>query len=319
MKLLTRFYHHLKVRSATFEVRFPRFGMVRRKGNPIQSVHDSPVSRVSRNLYVMKQAMDKSSGFANPRVFYTCKAGESEKDYQDACAYNLDLRRFAIADGATGAFMSAIWSKLLVKRFCEDEDSTNLNLFLTQEWTEWLRPAQQEWQKSVRDVVEQVDPQKQWFVVNRYIQREPAIATFVGMEFSEPTGNSIEWKAFLIGDSCLFHIRGDKADVFPELSPKDFGYHPDAFASIELHKVQYTPIYATGTYLPSDIILLATDAIAKWILMQVQASSWPDIVEILRMIHTPTDFQALANNLRMDKELPLENDDVTLMIFDRPE
>ena len=127
--------------------------------------------------------------------FITHKKAESLDDCQDAIRVNEADSRYAVADGATRSFLPKQWAELLVERFCEMP-----NLSLSEEnWKEWLIPIQEAWYKQVE---ERVKVGGQFYLTNPFNAREPAVSTFVGLEVEK---TKREWRAVVVGDSCLFH------------------------------------------------------------------------------------------------------------------
>src|SRR5207248_4465942 len=89
----------------------------------------------------------------------------------------------------------------------------------------------------------------------------------LGLEFrlgSDPP--ALVWKAVAVGDSCLFVLRRDKFDVvFPLSSAVEFGNHPPLVPSSPDRDCP-EPEWLAGWAEPGDLFLLATDAVARFLL-----------------------------------------------------
>lgn len=248
-----------------------------------------------------------------PISFHTHKQAESPKDYQDAYAVNAEKGRYAIADGATKSFFPAQWARLLADYFCDDNDSLNIELFQQQEWQAWLRPIQKEWNDQIKTIVQNT-PANKYYVRNRYARKEPGVSTFVGVQIDMTGGQQINWQAMIIGDSCLFHVHGNEMRGYLINESQGFDYHPESFASIKSYNNKSQPTFIGGTVQEGDFLLLATDALAKWILTHYENGSWRQVWHTLRRM-SQENFEQIIDQARQDGQTPLENDDVTLMII----
>ena len=168
--------------------------------------------------------------------FVTHKKGETSADCQDAAEFNEDRARYAIADGATRSFFPKIWAELLVKSFCEE---TTLSLEM-ENWEEWIEPLRQKWLKQVISIVQET---KRFISVDRLSRSESAAATFVGLEIDT---TKAAWKAMIIGDSCLFHIKASKLkESYLIRKSEDFTNRPEVFASFGKDSL-CEPTFLTG-------------------------------------------------------------------------
>jgi hypothetical protein len=175
---------------------------------------------------------------------------------RDCCGDALSIRassgRFALADGATEAFDSGRWAKLLARAWTTTpvvtggEDVADalgrLGRALHRSWTR--RPLA-------------------WFAEEK--ARQGSFATLLGFQLCGTTG----WYAVAIGDSCLFQERaGELRVAFPLADPAEFGQRPALVPSLpQRHRSWARAVrVATGSVTPGDVFWLMSDAIACWYL-----------------------------------------------------
>jgi hypothetical protein len=60
--------------------------------------------------------------------------------------------------------------------------------------------------------------------------------------------------------------------------------------------------------------MLATDALSQWILENMEAHK--DVLSVLRKIKTQTDFEKFVSDALNSKEIPLKDDDITLVVLE---
>ncbi len=236
--------------------------------------------------------------------FITHKILEDCEDCQDAIRVNEERSRYAVADGATRAFFSKQWAELLVEHFCE---MPNLPLN-AENWKEWLAPIQKEWYKRVE---ERVIAKNQFYLTNSLKTREPAASTFVGLEFNKTID---KWQAVIIGDSCLFHRSETEFRSYLIEKSEDFTDRPEAFASYA-EANRYNPAFIHGKSKSGDLFILATDALAKWILKHKESKNLEAILNRLGQIEDHEQFNQLVNQARDAEKIRLVNDDVALMLI----
>lgn len=249
------------------------------------------------------------------------KADEAPGDCQDAYDYNAELNRYAVADGVSQSFFPAEWARLLVNHFCNDPSPLNTDLFLTRKWREWLAPVQQKWFEEIKGRVEQKRGHSGTHLRNSLAKREPAAATFVGVQVdAAQDGEGTRWHSMIIGDSCLFHITGDQLSSYTITKPSEFDYHPEHFASNgDLNR--FEPRFVSGTLKNGDVLILTTDALAKWILTRHIAGEEErrDTLTRLLELRRWSDLYRFVEEARLRGETPLDDDDVALVIISAAE
>ncbi|HEV2962245.1 MAG TPA: SH3 domain-containing protein [Candidatus Angelobacter sp.] len=248
------------------------------------------------------------------RSFQTHKQDEDMQSCQDAADGNAQAGRYAIADGATQSFFPREWAKLLVHHFCHNGADGKPFSFLNKNWKDWLDPIQREWYKTIE---REVKEQPKYYNTNRFTLREPAISTFIGLELSGGEQEETRWQAMIIGDSCLFHLSDSKLTSYPLNHPNQFTARTPYFASYASRNKDFEPKFVDGNAGKSDTIFMATDALAKWILLQYQAgcTSWQACWQRLSQITSDKEFQDFVQEKRQSGSNRLENDDTTLLLI----
>lgn len=236
--------------------------------------------------------------------FITHKKAESLDDCQDAIKVNEACSRYAVADGATRSFFPKQWAELLVERFCE-MPTLSLN---AENWKQWLAPIQEEWYRQVEERVQEVN---QFYLTNSFSAREPAVSTFIGLEVEK---TKREWRAVVIGDSCLFHKNSSGFRSYLIEQSEDFTSRPEAFASFP-EANHYNPAFIRGELESGDLFILATDALAKWILEHKESENLAEMLHQLRQIENREEFNQFVDQARDDEKIRLVNDDVALLLI----
>jgi hypothetical protein len=226
-------------------------------------------------------------------AFSLPKRGNRAEEYEDACAADAGVGRFAIADGAAESSFAALWARLLVTEFVKPETPAD--------WAGWLPRLQERW-------AAQVDTQPlAWYAETK--AQQGAFATFLGVVV-EPD----YWRAVAVGDSCLFHLRGDTVRwSFPMQSSIDFGTTPwligsRGFSSENMIKKE---LRMEDDWRPGDRLWLMTDALAQWFLQKLETDrgSWREMAAMLEDADPTAEFTTLVTWLRDCHAL--RNDDVT--------
>jgi hypothetical protein len=157
--------------------------------------------------------------------------------------------RFALADGATEAYDSGRWARLLARAWTatpvtSGEDVGDALYRLGQALhRSWLR----------RPLA--------WYAEEK--AQQGSFATLLGFQLCGSSG----WYAVAVGDSCLFQERaGELCTAFPIDDPDDFGHRPALVPSLPRRHRGWTRgiKVVTGTAAPGDVFWLMSDAIARW-------------------------------------------------------
>ena len=229
------------------------------------------------------------------RVFHVPKRGNAEAEYEDAffpegaveCKHS--AFRCAVADGASESAFSGLWAQLLVRSFGRRRMR--------------LGRLRELWQRAVGT---QPLP---WYLEKKV--KNGAHAAFMGLRLREG-----RWRALAVGDSCIFHVRVDELlTVGPIDRAEHFNNSPVLISSksrepFRRHAGHVAMMH--GDWEPGDVFYLATDAMAQWLLSEMEAGRPPwGPLRDLCADEDETLYSRLVGELRANQGL--HNDDTTLL------
>jgi len=175
------------------------------------------------------------------RSFLVPKDGHALAECEDAVGGDRKAGRFAIADGAAESYASGDWARRLVEAFTEIGPADN-----------WLSGPRKNWRR------EAAGSASSWYAEEKFVGG--AHATFLGVTIELADGDPT-WSAIAAGDACLFLMsRGVFLSSFPMQHSSEFSGSPSFVMSNQTDpawKEQH------GLLCPGDVLLLATDALAK--------------------------------------------------------
>lgn len=176
------------------------------------------------------------------------KRGRDAAENEDSCGFDNVTGRYAVADGASTSARAEVWSSLLVRSFVADQMDP-------------LKPAvlaalRKEWYAQVA-----IGRQLPWYAMAKL--QHGADATFLGLRLDRA---ELAYDAMMVGDSCLFHLRRHQVLFAGPLGhPDDFSRFPQLISSRPDAEVP-NPVMYSGDYELGDLFVLATDAVARFLL-----------------------------------------------------
>ena len=204
------------------------------------------------------------------RIFTLAKDAESPHENQDACRVDADGLAAAIADGVSSAIFSRAWAHILTEAVLADP----LNPEEPEPLARWLAARRQTWSSRIDA------SQLSWFQKPKL--RDGAFTTLlwvrpVDKAHGSPHVSTCLLRAFAIGDSCLFHVRGGALLAkFPIGLAAEFEAHPTVIGSIDLKHDDRLAFHRLDlSCLPGDLIVLSTDAIGEWALRKEEEGHAP--------------------------------------------
>jgi hypothetical protein len=260
------------------------------------------------------------------QCFRLAKGNELVARSQDAFDLDNDLRRYAVTDGVSRSFLPSSWASILSMHFVHQgqdfEDEAHL--------AEWLRVCKNEWEQHAQQWIAQAEKRRQeQGLINatdwQQYMTQGAQATLIGCALSPaPTqkNGTIHIQVTAIGDANFFLVRPTRNGTWdylahPYTDPTAFGTTPDALATAAVASSK--GMQRTWNWINhyscdgqrGDYMLLATDAIAKWLLQQLQSrqEDW------LCLLNPNTSSSAFAHLVSMERAIGhLEDDDVTILV-----
>ena len=225
-------------------------------------------------------------------AWWAPKSGNTASEYEDAYAVKPEALRFAVADGASETSFARQWAELLVEGFVQVAPSAaELHAFVA--------PLQATWAEG------QQGKATSWYAERK--AKEGAFSSLLGL-----TIEGERWRALAIGDSCLFVVRSGKMlRAFPLDKAEQFSNRPSLLSSVARANAGVWGEIAVveGELQGKDRLLLMTDALAQWFLVEAEMGRRPWAA--LAKITTPEQFTAFIDCLRAGGAL--RNDDVTLV------
>jgi Protein phosphatase 2C len=283
-----------------------------------QLIENSPTQQLHIPDIPTLLPISQSIPTLNVHEFIYPKEGKKPENSQDKFAYSYQGNRcrFAVADGVGSSFLPNEWAQILTNNFVtRDEDFKD-----SEDFVPWLIACSRQWYKWVDE---------QWIPLvqqrlGRYVdwsrdRARGAQATFIGCSFDATPLTQhypMQVNVMTIGDSVLFHLQPPRPSQeqwrytsYPSIKPEEFGPIPFTLATRSdlIEQAWQTAQIKNFTVEWGDIVLLTTDALAKWILTYPQR-----IPTLLAM----SDIEAFGDFVLHERnEGTLELDDVTLLII----
>ncbi|MBE9168623.1 protein phosphatase 2C domain-containing protein [Pleurocapsales cyanobacterium LEGE 06147] len=244
-------------------------------------------------------------------AFSVPKIGEEQKNNQDRFESSSDGSLTALADGAGSSLYPSKWAEILVQSFCQDLGNPIARIQRSHQ--EWLKPAQEQWRQYY--LAKLTNPNRKWWEVGSQI-KDRGSATFIGLSLpTHPDSEAQKWQAVAIGDSCLFKLERNSENLFafPLNNSGDFKTTTQCFESLPEYS-SFSPQFIEGYCNWGDTFLLASDALAHWLLTDYenQSQEWQKIFELKKI----EDFRQAIDRLRQNNLI--KNDDTTAVLI-KPE
>ena len=237
------------------------------------------------------------------RTLAVPKAGAEADEYEDAAHTRADGGpvRAAVADGATESIFAADWARILVQAVTRGPITPAA-----------LREGIPDWRRAWAARRDEQAATAPWYVQAK--ADDGAFATLLGLEVHADG----RWRAAAVGDCVLFHLRGAQLErSWPVSAPDAFTDRPALLCSRPHPEASVPERLRTtsGEWRRGDAFLLATDAVAAWLLRaheQPEASLTPAAARTW----SAGAFREAVAAARTDGTL--RNDDSTLLVLEWP-
>ena len=203
------------------------------------------------------------------------KDGNQPEEYEDDSRIffpggsgELKAARIALADGASESAFSRAWAQILTKAFIERP--LDLDSPIQSELEYWLEPCVAQW----RDTV----PWDRLPWHGEAKAQAGALAALLAITIQPNSLGRLVWQAAAVGDCCLFIVRQDDLLLsFPLESAEQFNNTPALLSSNRTNNSGLWEFVrqTSGESVPGDIFMMASDALACWILDRYAAGEKP--------------------------------------------
>lgn len=204
----------------------------------------------------------------------------------------------AISDGAAETSFSALWARLMVEAFVEV--AGDKNGFVSR-----IPGLRNEWDAKIK---EKTLP---WYAEEKV--SKGAFATLLGLTITHSNDTSLRWNSIAVGDSCLFHVRGNHpVSTFPATTVAQLRERPNLLSSRTEANPDGEGLLKTqeGEFFPGDRLFLVTDALAAWIFASIDDGLKP-FDQIDQMLRTTSAYPQWLEHLWESRSL--KNDDCTIL------
>ncbi len=236
--------------------------------------------------------------------FRMSKLGNRPKDCEDFYSWDLSRMKFAIADGASSSIFSDIWARSLTQAAMDE----NISLDGSPEslLSNIMKAARTKWYGGIQWTA------LPWFLRNKSVSGSHS--TLLLMQ-TWPLASSYRYSAVAVGDTCMFVLKDQKVeDSFPLKNYTEFGTTPSLIWSgkgspIPENVRMALPKYSSrsGTIDRGSTVILATDAVSKWIL---EHGTQQEILETMGNDHA---MKALISREINAKRM--RNDDTAIIVI----
>lgn len=242
------------------------------------------------------------------------KTEHGEEGCQDA--YRLDESKglFAVADGAGTSLFPAIWARILVERFTDVPLMSDYPFEV--DW--WLRPALEVYKTRIPAMSQLRD----WSIQQKALSQS-SDSTLATLRIVAAEATSARAQLLVFGDSCVIIGNRQTRNIrsFALNDSDQFAQPPVCLPSLlrVFNRDFHTGHTQEETLGPDDIVVIASDAVSKWI---IDGGRFTDNEEASRQWQafqavcacTDETWPTFIEECRASKEMI--NDDCTALILD---
>ncbi len=236
------------------------------------------------------------------------KSEHDEMTCEDACKDDSLRGLFALSDGAGTTLFSNVWAQVLVDQFVTlpllNDDPFEV------EW--WIRQAQETYKARVAAL-----GVMSWNVLQK-AQNEGSYATLATLRIINANTAFAKAEFLVTGDSCVFveSARTGRVQSFPLTQERDFDRAPICFPSkLSLfNRYFHRSLSCDFDLMSGDIIVLATDAVARWIISAGKGrfATFEDALHEV-IAQTPLTWEQFVLDCRRQAEM-IDDDSSALVI-----
>jgi hypothetical protein len=241
-------------------------------------------------------------------VFSVPKDGNDESDWEDKAVVRRGADgslRFLVLDGASEAFDTVRWVNEIAASYAPRDENRKVPALHRDDMGRWFAHLQRDWAENP-PVLHNIMEERRYRETGSFATMVAGVVTGVG-------GPSPRWQAMALGDTVLFHVRGERLLThFPPLTDGDFGLRPAGVStrSDRLADMVEGLTGGGGSIAAGDTVFVATDALAHWIVRRLRHDETA-LFRLLRGLNHPDTFAAFVADHQEASEMV--NDDVTLL------
>jgi hypothetical protein len=243
--------------------------------------------------------------FFQYRTFHVAKDSAFAEEYEDAFCVDGELGTAAIADGVSSAIFSALWAQILTRALVEAPP----NVHDADAFKAWLTECRAHWLAGI-DL-----PGMGYFQKTKLRQVGGAFCTLCWLQVypDAEQADGLRYRAYALGDSCLFHVReGQLLQSFPLHTSAEFDLDPAAICSSDLGRDGALVFPAIDeACAPGDLLILATDAVAKCLMAEREAGGTIDWSRYATL--HPSNWLAEIEAQRIDRRIRRDDSTVVWM------
>ncbi len=219
---------------------------------------------------------------------------------EDAYAVDVEAGQVALADGASSAWRAGDWAAALVTAWTATPPRRTRGGHAAS-FARWLDEVRATFTAEDRD-----EASREWFT--EAAAQRGAHAALLALALTGFDGRRPRWRAFAVGDVCCFHVRADRLRVaIPIDDPERFTSHPDLLSSLPDAPTP-DPVISDGELRAGDVLVLASDALAAF-LLRLDAAGEP-VWQVVRDLDADRFTTLVTAGIT---EGLLERDDTTLV------
>jgi len=238
------------------------------------------------------------------QVFELAKDVDHPEQNQDAWAFDRKRGVAAIADGVSSSLFARQWSRILTEAaIAESPDPDDKEAF-----GRWLARCRAAWSG-------RIDASRlAWF--QKAKMREGAFSTLLWLALRPKPGaprGTGRLVGHAVGDSCLFLVREGKTRLsFPIKCASQLEANPMVLGSVDLKRDELVTFARIDEECcVGDLVVLATDAVADWVLRRLEDGGEPNWADYWTMAEDA--WQGEVTALREQRQM--RYDDATLVLL----
>ena len=193
------------------------------------------------------------------------KHGNRPEEIEDAFAIDPANGLATISDGASEGIFVRMWARLLTKSYSE----TRFDPSDEAKRAAWLAACRKVWLQDIQFT------KLRWSQQNR-VESVGGAATFLSWQLGQAADGQPAWRAWGVGDSCLFWIRNNRLRAtFPVTSSHHFANSPWLLTT-RTDIGEPAPLFAAARCEKGDLFILATDALSQYLMRGVERRKQPN-------------------------------------------